>query len=158
MARPSLLRLSSIACTCLASLCLRAAADSPAPVGLQLWSLRATFAKDIPAALDDAQRFGFTVVETAGTYGMTAADMRTKLLAHGLNPVSAHFQYPQLQKDLPGVIADAKALGVSYVIVPWIPHKVFDAEAAKKAAADFNKWGIALNQSRAQVRLSRPRV
>ena len=38
----------------------------------------------------------------------------------------------------------AKTLGVKYVMTAWIPHQgPFTAEHARKAAADFNKWGAA---------------
>ncbi len=125
-----------------------AAAGPPsAHLGLQLWSLRAQFKESVPSALATARRFGFTTVETAGTYGMEAAVFRSQLEAHGLVPVSAHFSYEQLSKDLPGSIAQARALGVGYIVVPWIPHEPhhFGADEARAAAADFNSWAAVIN-------------
>lgn len=127
-----------------------AAAGPPSGhLGLQLWSLRDQFKEDVPSALATARGFGFTTVETAGTYGLTAAEFRSRLDAHGLVPVSAHFQYEQLTMDLPGSIAQAKALGVEYIVVPWIPHEAghFGAQEARAAAADFNAWAAAINAS-----------
>ncbi len=112
------------------------------PVGLQLVSLHEPLDANLDQGLSLVKALGFTVVETAGNYGLTAGQLRSQLDAHGLQAVSSHFQYPQLQDNLSGVIADAKALGSSNIIVPWIPHTgVFDEAKARKAAADFNAWG-----------------
>jgi sugar phosphate isomerase/epimerase len=113
-------------------------------LGLQLWSLREDLKTDVPKGLDEAKGFGFTVVETAGTYGLSVSDFHRELAAHSLQPVAAHFQYAQLEKDLPGVIADAKMLGVTYVVVPFLPMPEFNSATAREVAARFNAWGTAL--------------
>jgi sugar phosphate isomerase/epimerase len=113
-------------------------------LGLQLWSLRLEFAANVAKGLDETQALGFTLVETAGTYGLKPAEFRAQLDARGLKAVSAHFGYELLEKDLPAVIAEAKTLGAEYVVVPWLPQKEFDATAAREVAAVFNRWGHAL--------------
>jgi hypothetical protein len=40
------------------------------PVGLQLYSLRDQFKKDVAGTLDQVRAFGITNVELAGTYGV----------------------------------------------------------------------------------------
>jgi sugar phosphate isomerase/epimerase len=111
-------------------------------VGLQLYSLRDQFKASVPTALDEAQGFGCKVVETAGTYGLSAADFSAALAAHGLKAVSAHMGSDLLQKNMAGVIADAKALGVTYIVIPALGHKKpMDEAGALKAAANFNRWG-----------------
>jgi sugar phosphate isomerase/epimerase len=111
-------------------------------VGLQLYSLR-ELAKDSPlAALDQAKAFGLTEVETAGTGNLTAEQFRAALDARGLKAISAHVQYPAMEKDLAGVIATVKTLGANYAICPWIPHQgPFDAAVVQRAAENFNRWG-----------------
>jgi sugar phosphate isomerase/epimerase len=122
------------------------AADMDPPLGLQLESFKIRLGTDVPGGLDIARSDGFTVVETAGTYKMTPEQFRAQLDEHGLKAISSHFAYESLQADLAKVIADARALGSTSVVVPRIPHQgVFDVPAAKKAAADFNAWGKALN-------------
>jgi sugar phosphate isomerase/epimerase len=112
------------------------------PVGIQLVSLHETLGANLDQGLSLVKSLGFTLVETAGNYGMTGDQLRSQLDAHGLRAVSSHFQYPQLEANLDGVIANAKALGSTNIIVPWIPHTgVFDEAKARKAAADFNAWG-----------------
>jgi sugar phosphate isomerase/epimerase len=121
------------------------AGDFAGKAGLQLYSLRESFKKDVPGSLDKVKALGFTEVETATTYGLPNDKYLAELKARGLTPISGHFQYEALTKDLPGVIAQAKALGLQYVACPWIPHTIaeFDEATARKAAADFNAWGEA---------------
>lgn len=116
--------------------------------GLQLYSLRESFKTDVPGTLDKVKALGIKEVETAGTYGLSAEEFRKQLEARGLTPISGHFQYEQLTKDLAGAIRDAKALGLKYVANPWIPHDVgnFSEADVRKAAADFNKWGEAFKK------------
>ncbi len=114
-------------------------------VGLQLWSLRAQLTASLPAGIAQVAGFGFTDVETAGTYGHTAKEFKSLATANGLKIVGAHIPYERMQSDLPGVIAEAKTLGATYVIVAWVPHKTtFDVDQARAAVANFNAWGAAL--------------
>src|SRR6187401_3544192 len=63
------------------------------PLGLQLYSLRAQFAKDVPGTLDKVRDFGFKNVELAGTYGLTPEKFKTELESRGLTAISGHFPY-----------------------------------------------------------------
>lgn len=122
------------------------AADPNPPLGLQLESFKIRLAADVTSGLDIVKTDGFTIIETAGTYKMTPEQFRMELDLHGLKAVSSHFSYESLASDLPKVIATARTLGSANIVVPGIPHKgVFDAAAASKAAADFNRWGKALS-------------
>ncbi|HEY4989328.1 MAG TPA: sugar phosphate isomerase/epimerase [Opitutaceae bacterium] len=115
------------------------------PLGLQLVSLHARLNADVPGGLALVHSYGLTLVETAGTCGMTPEQFRAQLDSHGLKVVSSHDQYDTLAADLPKVIAEAKVLGAGSIVVPWIPHKgVFTAAMARKAASDFNVWGRAI--------------
>jgi sugar phosphate isomerase/epimerase len=52
--------------------------------------------------------------------------------------------FERLRDDAPGAFADAKALGASWVVCPWIPHeKEFTRDDALKSAEAFNKFGLA---------------
>ncbi len=129
--------------------CLFAAATATGtPVadrlGLQLWSLHRDLEANVAKGLDEAKAQRLPLVETAGTYGLTPAAFRAELDARGLKAVAAHFPYDRLQKDLPGVIAEARTLGAEYIVIPWLPQEEFDASAARAVAADFNTWGAAI--------------
>ncbi|MDB6171855.1 MAG: iolE 6 [Chthoniobacteraceae bacterium] len=121
------------------------AGDFSGTAGLQLYSLRESFKKDVPGTLDKVKALGFTEVETATTYGMPNEKFLALLTERGLNPISGHFQYEALSKDLAGAVNTAKALGLKFAACPWIPHEEanFNEATCRKAAADFNAWGAA---------------
>lgn len=53
--------------------------------------------------------------------------------------------FQRLQTDLPGVIADAKALGARFVSCPWIPHEgTFDDDDERRTIAVFQAAGTGL--------------
>jgi sugar phosphate isomerase/epimerase len=115
------------------------------PVGLQLYSLREQFAKDVPGTLDKVRDFGITNVETAGTYGVEPAKFKAELAARGLRPVSAHFPYERFRDELDAVVREARLLGVDYAGCAWIPHQdPFDEAVCRDAAAMFNMAGQTL--------------
>jgi sugar phosphate isomerase/epimerase len=115
------------------------------PVGLQLYSLRNQFAKDVPGTLDKVRDFGIQYVELAGTYGLTAAQFKAQLDARGLKAISAHFPYEQLRDHVEDVARDAKTLGLQYAGCAWIPHKdPFDEKTCREAISVFNSAGEAL--------------
>jgi sugar phosphate isomerase/epimerase len=115
------------------------------PVGLQLYSLRDMFAKDVPAALARARDFGITHVELAGTYNLAPAAFKKMLDDHGLKPIAGHFPYERFRDDVEGIARDAKALGLQYAGLAWIPHEgVFNEKTCREAIAVFNRAGEAL--------------
>ena len=115
------------------------------PIGLQLYSLRDQFAKDVPGTMDQVQKFGIKYVELAGTYGLTPEKFKEQLDARGLKAISGHFSYEQCRDHIEDVARDAKVLGLQYVGCAWIPHKdPFDEKTCREAAAVFNRAGEAL--------------
>ena len=115
------------------------------PVGLQLYSLRDQFKKDVPTTLDQVRSFNIKYVELAGTYGLTPEKFRQELDARGLKAISGHFSYEQCRDHIEDVARDAKILGLEYVGCAWIPHKdPFDEKTCREAAAVFNRAGEAL--------------
>jgi sugar phosphate isomerase/epimerase len=150
---PSLFSIAfSLALTSVAA----AAADAPSaragigpsfkgPIGLQLYSLRADFAKDVPGTLPKVRRFGIENVELAGTYNLTPEKFKALLDANHLKPVSGHFPYERYRDDVEGVARDAKALGLQYAGCAWIEHNgEFDEKTCREAIAVFNRAGEAL--------------
>lgn len=116
--------------------------DFQQPLGIQLWSFRDEAAKDPVAMLAMTRGLGLTHVETAGTYGMPADSFAILLRNADLKATSMHVPYEMLRDSVDRVIADAKALGVSYVGTAWYPHEGSFTEAtARKAIADFNAFG-----------------
>jgi sugar phosphate isomerase/epimerase len=115
------------------------------PVGLQLYSLRDLLGRNLPLGLQTARGLGFREVELAGTYARKPEAFRAALLRAGLQPVSSIVEYQVLETSLDQAIADARALGVRYLGTAGIPHTgPFTEAEARKAAADFNRFGEAL--------------
>jgi acetyl esterase/lipase/sugar phosphate isomerase/epimerase len=117
------------------------------PIGLQLYSLRAQFAKDVPATLDRVRDFGIQYVELAGTYNLPPEKFKQLLDAKGLKPISGHFPFERLRDRVEEVAREAKALGLQYVGCAWIPHQgSFDEKAMREAITVFNRAGEALSK------------
>src|SRR5829696_1852414 len=72
-------------------------------LGLQLYSLRAQFAKDVPGTLDKVRDMGFKYVETAGTYGLAPDKFKKELNSRGLTVVSCHLPYEKFRDDVESI-------------------------------------------------------
>jgi sugar phosphate isomerase/epimerase len=115
------------------------------PIGLQLYSLRDQFAKDVPGTLDEVKQMGFRYAELAGTYGLTPDQFKAQLAARGIEPIAAHFSYDEYRDNPEAVALKAKELGLKYSGCAWIPHQGdFDEKTCREAAAVFNRAGEAL--------------
>ena len=119
--------------------------DFKGPIGLQLYSLRDQFAKNVSTTLDQVQKFGIKYVELAGTYNLAPEKFKEQLDARGLKAISGHFPFERYRDDAEGVARDAKALGLQYAGCAWIPHNdPFDEKTCREAAAVFNHAGETL--------------
>ncbi|HSH95040.1 MAG TPA: sugar phosphate isomerase/epimerase [Roseimicrobium sp.] len=117
------------------------------PVGLQLYSLRAQFTKNLPEALKTVQSFGVTEVELAGTYNLPPEKFLPMLKEHGLVAISAHFPYDKFKKDPESIALEAKALGLKYAGCAYAGHKApLDEKQAREIAEVFNKAGEVLKK------------
>ncbi|MEY2409013.1 MAG: hypothetical protein QOF48_1683 [Verrucomicrobiota bacterium] len=115
------------------------------PIGLQLYSLRAEFARDVEGTLDQVKGYGIRDVEVASTYALGPEKFKAMLDARGLRPISGHFPFDRYASDPDGVAREAKALGLRYAGCAWIPHeKEFDEKECRTAIAVFNKAGEAM--------------
>jgi sugar phosphate isomerase/epimerase len=117
------------------------------PIGLQLYSLRDQFPKDITGTFNEVQKWGIKEVELAGTYGLSAEAFKRELSSRGLVPIAAHFDYNRYKTDPEGVAREAKELGLKYAGCAWIPHEGdFDRKKCQEAIEVFNKAGAALKK------------
>jgi sugar phosphate isomerase/epimerase len=114
------------------------------PVGLQLWSLRKYLPNDLPATLGKVRAMGFREVEAAGLYHHTVTEFRMALDTAGLRCQSAHTGFGALRDHAAEAFAEAKALGATGIVCPWIDHgQAFTHDDAMKAAEVFNRVGAA---------------
>jgi sugar phosphate isomerase/epimerase len=117
------------------------------PVGLQLYSLREQFKKDVPGTLDEVKRFGIKYAELAGTYGMPPEKFKAELAQRGIEAVSGHFPYEKYRDDVESIAKEAEALGLKYAGCAWIPHQGdFDEKTCREAASVFNHAGEVLSK------------
>jgi sugar phosphate isomerase/epimerase len=117
------------------------------PLGLQLYSLRADFTKNVEMGLDEAKKFGFKEVELAGTYNLPPEKFKEMLEKRGFKAVSGHFPYAKFKTDPDSIAKDAKALGLKYAGCAWADHQGdFDLEEAKDSVQVFNKAGEVLKK------------
>jgi len=108
-------------------------------VGLQLWSLREYLPRDLDGTLTRVREMGFREIEAAGLYGRTPEAIRAALERAGLKCPSAHMSFERLRDDRAGAFAEARTLGASRVVCPWIPNdRDFTREVALDAARMFN--------------------
>lgn len=115
------------------------------PLGLQLYSLRDEFKKDVPATLTTVNKLGFRTVELAGTYGKTPEEFNALLATNNLKAIAGHFGFERFRDDPEGVAKEAKALGLEWAGTAWVPHKGdVTEEWARETAKIFNHAGEVL--------------
>ena len=115
------------------------------PTGLQLYSLRADFAKDVPGTMKMVHDLGFREVELAGTGKLHPAEFKKLLDVNGLLPIGGHFPFERFRDDPEGLARDVETLGMKYAGCAWIPHNgAFDEPQCRAAAAVFNRAGAVL--------------
>jgi len=126
-----------------------ALAQKAAPVGLELYSFRDQFAKDVPGTMAKVKQMGFREVEVAGTYGLSPGEFRKLLDQNGLKAIAVGASFEDLDNNVPKVVAEAKALGARYVVCFWIPHPgdTFTIQDADRAADVFNTAGRLLTDN-----------
>lgn len=107
-------------------------------VGVQLWSLRDYLPKDLAGGLKQLQAMGVREVEGAGLWGRSVIELRTALDNAGLRCQSAHMDYERLRDDPRSAFAEAKAIGATWVVCPWL-KEVVNREDIMKAADVFNR-------------------
>ena len=93
------------------------------PVGLQLYSVRDDMAKDFKGTLQQVKAMGYDGVEFAGLFDNSPADVKAMCAEIGLNPISAHVPLADMLADVDKVIADYKAIGCEYIVVPYVTEE-----------------------------------
>ena len=124
-------------------------ASTAQEIGLQLYSLRNQFAKDVPGTLKQVQKFGIRQVELAGTYGLNNKAFKEMLDGHQLEVISVGADFDLLDRNPQEAVDFAKAFGAKYVTCFWIPHEGDDFTLAdiEKAIKVFNTAGKLLKEN-----------
>jgi sugar phosphate isomerase/epimerase len=111
-------------------------------VGVQLYSVRDLMQADFDGTIAKVAQIGYKEVEFAGYFGRTAQQVRAVCDKNGLAAISTHVQYDELDDKFPAVVETSKAIGLEYIVCPWIPEELRkSADIWKQAAAKFNHCG-----------------
>ena len=108
--------------------------------GLALYTVRDAMGEDAKATLQAVADAGYQNIEAAGYadgkfYNMSPVDFKEYLMALGLNPISAH-QGSVTLENADAMMADVKAAGFEYFVVPVPPMGLFKNDEAT------NKMGM----------------
>ncbi|MDO6820768.1 MULTISPECIES: sugar phosphate isomerase/epimerase [Zobellia] len=100
--------------------------------GLALYTLRDDMASDAKTTLKAVADAGYKYIEAAGYndgkfYGMTPAEFKSTLKEMGLKPISSHQSTVTLE-NADAMIADVKAAGFKYFVIPIPPMGLFTFE------------------------------
>jgi sugar phosphate isomerase/epimerase len=104
--------------------------ESPASFGgLALYTVRDSMASNPKATLQAVADAGYAYVEAANYadgkfYGMTPTEFKTYLESLGLTAISAHMGMVTME-NADQLIADVKAAGISYFVIPVPPMGMF---------------------------------
>jgi len=120
-----------------------AAAGGHIPLGIQLWTVKEEAAKDLEGTMKKLYAIGFRQIEFAGFYGKTAAEIGALMKGIGFTLVSMHAGADDIAAKGDSIIADAKTLGLKYIICssPMSDAAKAKLEWAKKMdALDLGDW------------------
>lgn len=111
-------------------------------IGIQLYTLRRDFQRDVEGTLATVAEIGFREVEFAGYPQGTGASLAAVLRRHGLTAPSSHVRYQSIRAEWARVLDEAEAVGQRYVVVPSIPgEERRTVDDWKRVAALFNRAG-----------------
>ena len=93
------------------------------PVGVQLYSVRGDMEADFKGTLQKVKAMGYDGVEFAGLFNNDPAQVNAWCKEIGLEPISAHVPLADMLADIDKVIADYKAVGCTYIVVPYVTEE-----------------------------------
>ncbi|MEM9253736.1 MAG: TIM barrel protein [Planctomycetota bacterium] len=107
----------------------------PLPIALQMYTVRDVMSQGVDEGFARVAEIGFEHVELAGTYGHSAEEIKAMLDRHGLTALGAHANYAADANELAPAVADAKALGYTFLAQPWWPEERRNAEGYNDVVA-----------------------
>jgi sugar phosphate isomerase/epimerase len=127
---------------CAASKCC--SAKNKPRIGLELYSLRAECKKDFPGTIKQVAKIGYTGVEFAGYWGLSAKEVRKMIDDNGLVTCGTHTSFEDLQPaKIDATLEFNQIIGNKFIICPymvgktrteWLAHaKMFNDLAGKLA-------------------------
>ncbi len=93
------------------------------PIALQLYSVRGDMEKDLRGTLEKVKALGYDGVEFAGLFDHDPKEIKGWCEELGLTAISAHVPLQDMLEDPDGVLDQYVALGVKFVVVPYLPEE-----------------------------------
>ena len=93
------------------------------PIAVQLYSVRGDMEADFVGTLAKIKGMGYDGVEFAGLFGNAPEQVKHWCDSLGLDAVSAHVPLADMLADVDKVIADYKAIGCEYIVVPYVTEE-----------------------------------
>ena len=109
--------------------------QAPAPISVQLYTLREQTADDFPAVLTRLGAKGYVGVELAGFGPLTQSELRTALDDAGLVVSSAHVGFAETA-EFATALDEHQPLGCETVVIPALSHKAFTDVDTVRSIAD----------------------
>jgi sugar phosphate isomerase/epimerase len=128
-------------------------------IGLQLYSIRDSIRKDVPAAIEKVGKMGYTFVEPAGYgdgkfYGLEPAEFKALCEKNGMYVLSSHTSrqlpdssnYAETMAWWDQCIDAHVAVGAKYIVQPSMGRSAYESIASLKKWCDyFNEVGEKCN-------------
>ncbi len=107
----------------------------PAPISVQLYSLREEASKDFRAVIARLGEIGYAGVEPAGFHDLSPKEFRQAVEAAGLEVSAAHAPLP-LGDDASKLLDAQEEIGTRAYVVPFAAPDRFETEDGVKGVAD----------------------
>ena len=122
------------------------------PVAVQLYSVRDDMEKDFYGTIKAMKELGYDGVEFAGLFNEDPEKIKAYCEEIDIVPISAHVPYYDMLENPEAVLADYKAIGVKYVVVPYLTEEcrpgtdgfAATVEGIRKIGAAAKELGIQL--------------
>lgn len=128
-------------------------------IGLQLYTLRDEFSKNVKGVLEHVAKTGYKEIETygysseIGFFGTSPKDFKKIMNDNGLKAPSGHYDFNSFIKDnntdfLKASIECAKQLESEYITVPYLDGNLrSDLDGFKRIAQKINEAAVLCKQS-----------
>jgi len=120
---------------------LAADGDDKQLPGVQLYTVRASMAKDVPGTIKAIAGIGYKEVEFAGYFDQSPQQIRDLLDEFDLSSPSVHVDAPSVRDDPMPLIEAANVIGHDYLTIAWL------SPDARESIDDYKRWAEAFNRA-----------
>ena len=111
-------------------------------VALQLYTVRDVAEKDFVGTLKAVAQMGYRAVQMAGTFGLSAGELKKVLDDLGLTVAGTHVALDLLEDDLDREIAYYREIGTVDIVVPFLkPERRASADDYRQMAKSIGRLG-----------------